>query len=103
MFSHVMCIFLQLCVATLALAAPLVEESFTTTSNSWQYGAGGGIVGFIVLVLDLIVFVEVVKSNRPTGSKILWCLIVFLFPIVGMLLYFLFSNRRAHNTYEPLP
>ncbi|KAI1825699.1 hypothetical protein F4861DRAFT_162147 [Xylaria intraflava] len=93
---------LQPCLAALALAAP-VNDEITISSNTWQYGAGGGIVGFIVLLLDLIVFIEVLKSNRPPAKKLLWCLIVFLFPIIGMAIYFLFSNREAHNTYEPLP
>ncbi|KAI0453191.1 hypothetical protein F5B21DRAFT_306845 [Xylaria acuta] len=104
MLHNVFYPLLQLCLATWALAAPLADEAITTTSTTpWQYGAGGGIAGFIVLVLDLIVFIEVLKSNRPATDKLLWCLVVFLFPIVGMIVYFLFSNRKAHNTYEPLP
>ncbi|KAI1192980.1 hypothetical protein F5X97DRAFT_55418 [Nemania serpens] len=103
MLHNVFHLLLQLCLATWALAAPLADGTVTTNNNSWQYGAGGGIIGFIVLVLDLIVFIEVIKSNRPTPNKLIWCLVVFLFPIVGMIIYFLFSNRKAHNTYEPLP
>jgi hypothetical protein len=99
--------FLQLCLAALAFAAPLAgDEMMTTSGANWQYGTGGGIVGFIVLILDIIVWIEVLKSNRPPSSKLLWCLVVFLFPIVGMVIYFLFSNRAAHNSggaYEPLP
>lgn len=52
------------------------------------------------------VIVEVLKSNRPPLHKLLWCLVVFLFPIVGMVVYWLFSNRAEHNSggsYEPLP
>ena len=50
--------------------------------------------------------VEVLKSNRTPMEKVIWCLVVFLFPIVGMIVYFIFSNRAAHNSggaYEPLP
>jgi hypothetical protein len=47
--------------------------------------------------------VEIFKSNRPVPNKVLWALVVFLFPVVGMLIYYLFSNRQAHNTYEPIP
>ncbi|KAJ3573325.1 hypothetical protein NPX13_g4744 [Xylaria arbuscula] len=105
MLHNISYILLQLCLAAWAIAAPFAEDAVTTTTTKtpWQYGAGGGIVGFIVLILDIIVFVEVLKSNRPASNKLLWCLIVFLFPIIGMLIYFLFSNRKAHNTYEPLP
>ncbi|KAI0014112.1 hypothetical protein F4779DRAFT_560756 [Xylariaceae sp. FL0662B] len=104
MFQNVLSIILQLCLATVALAVPVATEEITTAGPApWHYGTGGGIVGFIILVLDIIVFIEVLKSNRPATDKLIWCLVVFFFPIVGMVVYFLFSNRKAHNTYEPLP
>lgn len=49
--------------------------------------------------------VEVLKSNRPPLSKILWSLLVFLFPILGAIIYYFFSDRQAHKTgagYEPI-
>ncbi|KAK8062397.1 hypothetical protein PG997_014494 [Apiospora hydei] len=85
---------------------PLADETLTTTGTSMQYGTGGGVVGFIVLILDIIVFIEVLKSNRAPSEKLLWCLVVFFLPIAGMVIYFIFSNRAAHNSggaYEPLP
>ncbi len=57
MLHNVCYLLLQLCLAAWAFAAPLADEAITTTSTPpWHYGAGGGIAGFIVLVLDLIVF-----------------------------------------------
>lgn len=50
--------------------------------------------------------VEVIKSSRPPSHKLLWSLLVFIFPIGGLILYWLFSNRAAHNSgsgYEALP
>ena len=41
--------------------------------------------------------VEVLKSSRPVSHKILWLLVVFLFPILGLILYYLFSNRASHT------
>jgi hypothetical protein len=49
------------------------------------------------------VLVEILKSKRPVVNKVIWALVVFLFPVVGMVIYYLFSNREAHNTYEPIP
>jgi len=98
----------QLFFAALALAAPIAQETVvaTTGGNAWQYGTGGGILGLIVLILDIIVFVEVIKSSRPPSHKLLWSLLVFIFPIGGLIIYWLFSNRAAHNSgsgYEALP
>ncbi|KAH7068811.1 hypothetical protein FB567DRAFT_523011 [Paraphoma chrysanthemicola] len=99
MFNLVLSALLQLSFFMLAEAAPISAQS----AKPWQAGTGGGIVGFIVLVLDIIAWIEIFKSNRPVPNKVLWALVVFLFPVVGMLIYYLFSNRQAHNTYEPIP
>jgi hypothetical protein len=47
---------LQLCIAALAFAAPIANEDMHVLSNAGGYGAGGGLVGFIVLVLDILVW-----------------------------------------------
>jgi len=46
-------LFLQFALLSLAFA----EETVSTTvhGNAWKYGSGGGIIGFIVLILDIIV------------------------------------------------
>lgn len=47
----------QLCLAVLAVAAPIADKASPTTDNenAWQFGHGGGILGIIVLILDIIV------------------------------------------------
>ncbi|KAF1362952.1 hypothetical protein EJ07DRAFT_174536 [Lizonia empirigonia] len=98
MFNYVLAALLQLSMFLLVEAAPVTVQS----AKPWQAGTGGGIVGFIVLVLDIIAWIEIFKSNRPVSGKVIWSLVVFLFPVVGMIIYYLFSNRQAHNTYEPI-
>ncbi|KAL2266851.1 hypothetical protein VTJ83DRAFT_4128 [Remersonia thermophila] len=93
-------------LASAAVAAPVAAPVATTAlDNSWQYGTGGGLLGLVVFILDIIVFVEVLKSSRPPAKKFMWCLVVFLFPVIGMIVYYLFSNRDAYQRgagYEPL-
>ncbi|KAI8381532.1 uncharacterized protein BYT42DRAFT_613304 [Radiomyces spectabilis] len=63
----------------------------------------GGIIGLIVLILDLIVIFEVLNSRRSMSGKLGWSLLVFFFPIVGLILYFLFSNRAEYGArYESI-
>ncbi|TKA74357.1 hypothetical protein B0A55_05521 [Friedmanniomyces simplex] len=97
MFPTSLTILLQLCLAALTLAAPFANEKLTTMGNAQQYGAGGGVIGFIVLVLDILVWIEVLKSTRPPSHKLLWCVLVFLLPVVGPILYYVFSDRAKHN------
>ncbi|KNG51591.1 hypothetical protein DDE82_008761 [Stemphylium lycopersici] len=99
MMNFALSLLLQLSMFMLAEAAPITAQ----TAKPWQAGTGGGIIGFIVLVLDIIAWIEIFKSNRPVSNKVIWALVVFLFPVVGMIVYYLFSNRQAHNTYEPIP
>jgi hypothetical protein len=56
MFNNAIISFLQLWLATLAFAAPIADEISATSAKPWHYGTGGGIVGFIVLVLDILVW-----------------------------------------------
>lgn len=52
-------LFLQLCLAALTLAAPIDNDpTFTIQADAWQYGTGGGILGFIVLVIDVLAWSE---------------------------------------------
>jgi hypothetical protein len=56
-------LFLQLCLAALCSAAPIADDFTTLNSNATQYGTGGGIVGFIVLVLDILVWSKFLTAH----------------------------------------
>lgn len=48
----------------------------------------GWILGVIVLVLDIFAAIDVLGSNKSIGAKILWLLVIFLFPVIGMIIYY---------------
>jgi hypothetical protein len=54
----------------------------------------GGLLGLIILVLDIIAIVDAVKSSMPTGKKVLWIVLVLLLPVLGMILYFLIGKKK---------
>ena len=54
-----------------------------------------GIGGFILLVLDIWAFVSIIGSNKSTGSKVLWCLLVLLLPLVGFIIWLIFGPRAT--------
>ncbi|CAN5833060.1 hypothetical protein BH11PLA1_BH11PLA1_01790 [soil metagenome] len=46
------------------------------------------------LVFFIIALILIVTSVRmEIGEKILWVLIVFFFPIIGLILFFIFARR----------
>ena len=53
----------------------------------------GGILGLIVLVLDIIAIFDVLKSSMDSGKKALWIILVLILPVIGMVLYFLIGKK----------
>lgn len=52
-----------------------------------------GLLGLIILILDIVAIVDIIKSSKDTGKKILWLLLVILLPVVGLILYFLLGKK----------
>jgi hypothetical protein len=54
----------------------------------------GGILGLLVLVLDIVAIVDALKSSMDTGKKALWIILILILPVVGMVLYFLIGKKQ---------
>lgn len=54
-----------------------------------------GILGLVILILDVIAIVEVLKGNRAVLNKLLWILIILVLPILGMILYYVIGRKAA--------
>lgn len=48
----------------------------------------GGILGLIILILDIYALVKVFNSGASTLSKVVWALIIVLLPLVGLVAWF---------------
>lgn len=51
------------------------------------------ILGIIHLVLFVIAAVDILGSNKTIGAKILWLLLIFLLPVIGLIIYFLVGRK----------
>lgn len=47
----------------------------------------------IHLVIVIVVITAIMKSAESTGSKVLWALIVLLFPLLGLIAWFFLGPR----------
>ena len=52
-----------------------------------------GILGLIVLILDVYAIIKVLGSGATTGSKVLWVVLILLLPILGVILWWLFGPK----------
>ncbi|MEH6527060.1 MAG: PLDc N-terminal domain-containing protein [Sneathiella sp.] len=48
----------------------------------------GGILGLIVLALDIYAIVKIFQSSASTGAKVLWILLVLILPVLGLVIWF---------------
>ncbi|WP_455384837.1 PLDc N-terminal domain-containing protein [Acidihalobacter prosperus] len=52
-----------------------------------------GLLGFILLVLDVWAIVKVVQSRASTGWKVLWIVLILILPLLGFILWLLFGPK----------
>lgn len=57
-----------------------------------------GILGLVILVLDIIALLNIWGGAASTGSKIIWSLLILFLPLIGLLLWFFFGPRGGVRT-----
>lgn len=62
----------------------MIAEESPTERTPLLYG----LLVLVHLVFWVIALVEILKSNMHVMNKLLWILIVFLLPVVGLILYY---------------
>ncbi len=53
------------------------------------------IIGLIALILAIVALIDAVKSSLEKGKKILWIILIILFPFIGAILYFILGKKKA--------
>ena len=51
------------------------------------------LLGIIILILEIIAIIDVLKSSRDTGKKILWIALIIILPVIGLILYYLMGKH----------
>ena len=49
----------------------------------------GGILGIIVLILDVYAILQIVQSSEETIKKTLWIVLVVVLPVLGLIIWYL--------------
>jgi len=52
-----------------------------------------GLIGLIILALDIWAIIYVLKSGAETGMKILWVLLIVLLPVLGLIIWAIAGPR----------
>lgn len=75
--------------AGLALAA----TSVACSGQGVSLRGPSGIVGLIVFIFVIWALIEIIQSGKPTGTKVLWALLVLFVPVIGVILWFLLGRK----------
>jgi hypothetical protein len=55
----------------------------------------GGLIGLLILVLDIWAIINVFQSTASTGAKALWTVLILILPILGLVIWFFAGPRKA--------
>jgi hypothetical protein len=56
-----------------------------------------GFGGLVLLVLDIWALISIFGSTASTGRKVLWTLLVFLLPLIGVLIWLVAGPRATRR------
>ncbi|MDO9624581.1 MAG: PLDc N-terminal domain-containing protein [Pseudomonas sp.] len=52
-----------------------------------------GLIGLVILILNIWAIISIVKSSAEVGKKILWVLLILLLPVIGLVIWALLGPR----------
>jgi Phospholipase_D-nuclease N-terminal len=62
-----------------------------------MYAYHPGLIGLLILIGDIWAIVNIAQSGASTGRKVLWIVIVLVFPFLGLLLWWLLGPRTGRS------
>jgi len=80
--------------ARLSLYVPMLALMLVASSCA-RFNTDGSLAtwGYILLALDVLALFDVFRQPWSIGKKLLWAAIIFIFPLGGLILYYLFAGR----------
>ncbi|RFP64211.1 PLDc_N domain-containing protein [Hymenobacter lapidiphilus] len=81
-----------------SLLLSLLTVSLLTSCSRFNNDGSLATWGYVILALDVFALFDIFRQDWGIGKKILWAAIVFLFPLGGLILYFLFAGRGKSST-----
>lgn len=54
----------------------------------------GSLIGLLIFIADIYGIVMTIQSNDSKEKKILWVLLIFILPVVGLALWYFLGPRK---------
>ena len=52
------------------------------------------LIPILILIIDIIVILDIVKSNKDQEKKILWVIAVLFLPVLGPILWYIIGKDK---------
>lgn len=52
------------------------------------------LLGLLHLIVWIWAIIDILKSGKSTGEKLLWILVVLLLPLIGLIIYLLMGRGK---------
>ena len=53
-----------------------------------------GLLGLFIFVADIWAILTILKSTVATDKKVLWCLLILLLPVLGLIIWYLAGPKN---------
>ncbi|MCP3850850.1 MAG: hypothetical protein GY694_11530 [Gammaproteobacteria bacterium] len=47
-----------------------------------------GVIGLLILLASIFAIIKIVKTRESTGTKVLWVVLILIFPLIGLIAWF---------------
>jgi hypothetical protein len=54
-----------------------------------EYTMEFGILGLIILIIDIVAIMKILGSSASPGMKLLWTLLILFLPVIGLIIWWL--------------
>lgn len=74
----------------------LLSSVLLLATGCSRYNSNGSlsIAGVIYLILAIYALISLLRQDWSIGKKLIWGIIIWFFPILGSIIYLLFSGRQ---------
>lgn len=52
-----------------------------------------GLFGLLLLIFNIWAIVKIVQSRAETGKKVLWIVLILIFPVIGLILWWFLGPK----------
>ena len=52
------------------------------------------IIGLLILIADIWAIIKVFQSGASTGKKVIWTIIILVFPIIGLIVWYFAGPKK---------